>query len=145
GTDGLLTDDTVYDFPEADLGAGYIVYNPDHITNALLVLNDLLYDIQINEEINFKLYNRLSRIMSKYFRDDFFDELDDVLAILAIKNGKIQLPSIEWQETLLSQQTFGDRENENGNKHGHLKNGQAMVRLSDGEHLIETTPPSRIP
>lgn len=146
GTDGLPTSDTVYDFPETDLGNGYpIAYNPQHLTEALLVLNDLFYETQMKEEINWKLYSRLSGIMKKYFKNDFFDALDDVLSILESPDGAIKIPSTQWQETLLSQQSFGEREKEIGNTLGHLKPGQAMVRLSDGEHLIETEDPPRIP
>ncbi|HYT45641.1 MAG TPA: hypothetical protein VEP90_25170, partial [Methylomirabilota bacterium] len=77
-----------------------------------------------------------------YFKDNynlFADSLHDALEWVWKK--PVEVTTTEWQETVISQQTYADRKNEYANRLVLLPIGQVMVKTPSGEHVMETDVP----
>lgn len=71
--------------------------------------------------------------------DRFRNALDTVLAILRTDEGKIPVPSTQWQERLLPHPSFGEKTKEIANTLVHLPRFTAMIKIPDGELIIKIT------
>jgi Type IV secretion-system coupling protein DNA-binding domain len=88
------------------------------------------------------LQNHQSELgVAKDRHDRFKTQLVQVLHILKTPKGKIEVPSTEWHETLIVQQSYTERQNQVANELVQFPVGRARVKLPTGEYLLTTIVP----
>src|SRR5205085_10902467 len=123
---------------------------PDYAKRLLEHLQTLFYHSSIhtggNDE-SMKEAMTLSYMMVKgnvlLDRKWFFVYFSDMLrsALYEVWQSPIEVTTTEWQETLISQQTYADRKNQIANELVQFPIGQAMVKSPEGEYRMRTIMP----
>ncbi len=133
-----------------ELADACFLYSSYDSAERILRLNKELYRVEIITPMQDKVAQAKKKLASdlttlratlmaeKAPHDRFVNALDTVLSILMTPEGRIAIPSTEWVDTLITQQTFGDREKEISNRLTHLAPRQAMISLPSGEYTMKT-------
>ena len=125
-------------------------YSSYDTAERILAFNKELYRIEVIKPLQDevataknKLSSDLAALQAKLLKekaphDRFVDALDAVLSVFSTAEGRIAIPSTEWVDTPISQQTHADREREISNTLTHLPFRHAMISIPTGEYTIKT-------